>query len=437
MSGIGAKHILNDNSPHYPLDPVVSTAHLTEHIELRPTIGAIAPDGTAEFDISLDADVLKKLTLELHLSAIANEVATQSAYVNWIGLACWDEITVRFGTEKLQTTIRSEEMYAKINKLMDDEERLMAQKMLGFDTLANRAAAAATAQYVYVPLYTLLGLHIGADPSQSIFVRGLGERLNLRIHFRPFNKWIEANGSLASPTSATTVLSDSYLLCEYEHVYDDERAKLEQIYSMPRRYVFDEYQYNSTVRIPGTQALSGSLDVELRNFNQPVSFWVVIFRWAADLDRVNLLADPGLVEATFGFRAFNVDDWYNAGDPLISHVTVKSGSSNFILKRSPVQRLVTYEHARVYKGSNDVGVISWSHSYDPSRPNAVLGFVDPSQMERPVLTLEFSGTAAAYATINAAATALLGANSDLDVTVLAATKNQLNFDNHQVRHPFN
>lgn len=435
MSGIGAKHVLNNNSPHYPLDPVVTSAHLVEHLELKPLTGAIAPGVTAEFEMSLEADILKKLTLEVFVPAIVNNAATQSAYVNWFGLAIWEEIEFKFATERLQT-LRPEELFIHIHKKMDDEERLMAQKLLGFDTLANRVAAAARPQVFHIPLYTLLGLSIGSDASQSLFVRGLGERLKLKIKFRPFDKWIEANGTITSPTTDTVVLADSNLLAEYEHVYDDERAQLEEIYSMPRRYVFSEQQYYS-FRIPATQTLGTTLSFTLRNFDQPAYIAAILFRWAADLDRVNLLADPGLVEPTFGFRLFNVDDWYNQGSPIITHVAVKVGSNNYLLKRTPVQRLISYEHHRSFKGSADIAMPTWTYSHDPSRPNAVLGFVDPSQMDQPTLELTTSTSTGPWATVGAAATALLGASSDLDVMVVLFTHNQLNFDKHQVRHPFN
>ena len=116
-------------------------------------------------------------------------------------------------------------------------------------------------------------------------------------------------------------------------------------------------------------------------------------------------------------------------------MAVKVGANSFLLKPTHVDTLLTYEHARHFKGSNAPAILKWSYSHDPTRENAVLGFIDPSQTDRPqlILSLQTSGPTLNYATIDAAATADIGINSALVVDVLAFTKNRLHFDNFLIR----
>jgi len=69
----------------------------------------------------------------------------------------------------------------------------------------------------------------------------------------------------------------------------------------------------------------------------------------------------------------------------------------------------------------------------------VLGFLDPSQVDRPLLVLDtqVTGAAGGTTTIGAAALLDIGEPSDLIIDVISSSKNRLHFDNFLIRHPFN
>lgn len=65
-----------------------------------------------------------------------------------------------------------------------------------------------------------------------------------------------------------------------------------------------------------------------------------------------------------------------------------------------------------------------------------MGFLDFSQADAPLLQLFFRSVPA-LATIGGAATADIGQSSDLDITAIGFTANQLNFNKKQLRRPYN
>ena len=200
VSPIGGRYVDTAVNPYDPLDPVISAPHLVEHLEVAPTTGAIQPNGRPVFELPLNADIVTKITLLMELDSLTPNGGTFVRYVDWIGLACFSQLRVLYGTERLQS-IGPDEIFSKINLMFDDEERDQAEQMLkGNLTPAQRTALADNDpnQHVYTPFYTLMGLHIGADPSQNIFVRGIGERIKLQLDMEPLNHWTEADGTYDS-----------------------------------------------------------------------------------------------------------------------------------------------------------------------------------------------------------------------------------------------
>jgi hypothetical protein len=373
-------------------------------------------------------------------------------YVDYIGLGMWDNLVVLYGTERLQT-VRRDENFCKIHLMKTDEERDQALSMLaGGLTPAERSVRAANPrQHVYCPYYTLLGLHIGADPSQNVFVRGIGERIKLQLEMTPLNQWVEADTTFGSVNTgvagagASTLTGDvvrsANLYCEYQHLYDFQRARLAQEYSNFRRYVFNDIQNhgpNQSIAAAGT-LLNGSTTfaVPLRELTQPVETLVILPRWANDLNRLVTQAGGSRGRNNWNFG------WFNPGGvavnfPIIQSVLVQSGTNNFALRQTDVENLYLYETSRKFQGSNSLrpAILPWTYSHDPSMENAVLGFLDFSQADAPQLVVQFSNVAA-LADIAAAAIDDIGVSSGLDISVVAFTVNQLNFNKKQIRRPYN
>lgn len=392
VSPIGGRYVDTTDSPFNPLDPLISAPHLVDHLEVTPTTGAIQPNGNPVFELPLQADLVTKITLRMSVDSLAANGGTFARYVDFVGLQCWQQLQVLYGTERLQT-VRPDETYAKIHLMFDDEERDQAQQMLkGGLTPAQRQDAATNNpnQRVFCPFYTLLGLHIGGDPSQNIFVRGIGERIKLQLQMTGLNQWVEADGTFDSGNTgvvaagAATVTGDvvraADLYCEYQNIYDFQRMSLEMVYSQFRRYEFSDQQPHgpgATV-VGGATLLNGAstANVQLREFTQPIETIVVLPRWAADLDR--RVTGAG---GTRGRNAYNFG-WYNAGGvaanlPIIDRLQVTSGPNNFALRSVDVETLFEYEMSRKFKGSNRTrpSILAWTYSHDPTMENAVRTFI--------------------------------------------------------------
>lgn len=137
-------------------------------------------------------------------------------------------------------------------KHYDNEERNnLIHLFLGDLTPAQRTARALHPQDMVIPIITLIGIHLYGDPSQAFFVRGLGEKLQVEIDLRPFDRWIESDvaigtvtvdGTAFSTAGNAAVIVESELYCQGKHIYDAERRRMEELYGQARRLVFQEYQ---------------------------------------------------------------------------------------------------------------------------------------------------------------------------------------------------
>lgn len=457
-SGIGAKyhHKSPQASIYVPRDPLVTTPHLSEHLNIAPVSGLLIPGGTPVFELPYEVDLVQKINLIIRLDRVVlNGTATFARPVDFYGLAVIDELLFRFGTERLQV-VRALEIMAKIHWLFEDEERNQAREMLrgGLTPLQRTNQSTAGPTLYIIPLYTLLGVHLGGDPSQTLGVRMMAERFRLECRMSAVNTLMESDGTYSFQTAAVVgqpppaaghwLAPDSSMYVEGKHIIDSERRMMEEIYRAPRRYFFRDYQHATPVRVLGTQGLNTgtTVDIPLREINQPVVGLQVHLRWAADLDRVE-----GGAGGTRGRNRFNYGGWFNpggaitnAGLPIVAFVEGRVGSNAFFLRQTRVEILIRYEKARAYKGSGvengSVAIIHFAFSHDASRENAQLGFIDFSQLDNPVLRLTFN-TDSGHATINAAATADIGQNSDLDIQVVADTFNQLNFAKSVTGRPYN
>jgi hypothetical protein len=454
-SPYGTAYIDPNASPYTPAQAMVCAPYLNEYLEVQPQTGQFQPGGRPVFEFPTEVDLVQRLALHVEVDRMdpTAGTATFARLVDFFGLALIDEIRLRFGTERL-ITIRREEIFVKIHKMFDDEDRNKARSLLGGAlTPAERSNRGSSGSQIFnIPLYVLLGLHFGADPSQSIATRAMGERFRLELDCAAASTLAESDGTWgfansgdppAQPPAASEWFRAASMLVEGIHVTKQERQKMEMIYQKPRRYLFRDYQHVQPFVVPSTQALNGAtLEFNIRDINQPVVGIMILCRWQSDLNR----ADGG-AGGTRGRNWFNVGGWFNPGGatdatglPVISHVQGRVGSSAEWLRTVEVDRLLNYEKARTLKGSGlengDPAVMYYSFSHDPSLENAVLGYTDFSQMDNATLRLTFN-TQNSLATINDAALQDIGVGSALEVLVIGDTFNQLNFSKSLVGRPFN
>lgn len=179
-STIGAKFADTPFTPYMPVEPLVSAPHLTEHVPIAPITGAFQPSGRPRYELPLEVDLISKLNFRIRLQRLGNTGGTYARYINWIGLYCWSEIRIKYGTEVLQK-IHPDEIFCKIQKHYNDEERTNLARLLGGNlTPAQRSQRALHEQEIMIPVLTCLNMHLYGPPSGAFFIRG-----NFIFYFHP------------------------------------------------------------------------------------------------------------------------------------------------------------------------------------------------------------------------------------------------------------
>jgi hypothetical protein len=371
---------------------------------------------------------------------------------DFLGLNLVDNILLRFGTERVQT-VRMPELFYKVMLLMSDEQRACARQLLrgGIVPLVRQQNSVAGTVLATLPLWTLLGIHLGGDPSQILPVRSLNERLRLVVTFSDADKIMESDNTydfvggsvVAQPPAASLFFADSYLYVEGKHIANREREAHAAASRAPHLMLFREHQYVEHRRVPAATPLTGGFfDVEMGEITQPVVALYIMLRWADDLDRVDGGAGGGR-----GRNLWNVGGWMNPGGatdntglPIVKFIEGRAGSNLLWLQKTEVEHLLDYERLRAFQGSGLQGggpaIPAISFSHDPSANNACLGFVDFSQSDRPKLRLYWNEEHGS-ATVGAAANVDIGSVSDLDVLIVADTISQISVANAQLVRPIN
>lgn len=445
-------------SPHTPRPVAVSTPRSTEHISLDPVTGSKAPLGKLVFELPLQVDIVKSINLDVTFNQgkISHGSASFARLVDHPLIALLKEVRVRFATKQLQT-IKREEIISKLHALYTDEKfnQFNAVAGGGLTTTQRAARFLASKQNFKLNLITLLGVHNGADMSQSLKVRALAERVRIEIDLADASELFEADGTfgLVGQASGTTAvasppnaewLEDVQLYLECQHVTNEERIMLEQFSHKPSIYFFSDYQYSNVLIIPAAASLAQAqaISFDIREINQPVKRISILMRWAADTARAG-----GGAGGSRGRDYQNFRGWYNpagattaAGLPVIKYVEGTCGSNIRWLQRTDIKNLLSYERFRVGQGSSiEQGrhpIPEINFSDDPALEMAQLGFIDFTQLDNPRITFTLNAEST-LSTIGDASTADVGASGALEVLLVAETFNQLNFQNSQIAKPYN
>lgn len=459
-SGVGAQFVKNQNSPFMPRSPQVAAPFVVEHVNFQPKTGALQPGGQRiTYEIDWDGDVAKNISFvmrldKLPLAHLAGGTASFIRYVDFVGLSCWSEIEVRFGTERVQT-IRPEEIYCKImSEYPDDKKDQFARLLGGGLTPAERSARAQNNanQYIEIPLMTMLGLHYESDPSQALFIRGLGQKLQISITLNPATMWIETDATTTYGTGelgaliaigalGTTFVRSSSLNVEMYHVMDAERIQLEKIARGSRRMLISDYQYAGPGRYQHAAATSLTAQgavFTLTEFTLPVKTIYVLPRLTTDLAK-----RAGDANGSRGYTAWNLNAWYNAGGlatslPVIQSMTLAVGSNNFALRSTGVDEITHKEQARKFPGfSRPLGLLKWTYEHEPCDENSVTGYLDFEASSNPTVTVQYQTNGAPLAVVSDIGVVDTGdAAALLDYTFVAKSVNVIRLDNMQLRRPY-
>lgn len=432
---IGAQWLNSDFSVFQPQGPALSKAHIRENIKHTPRNGDFAPGRSVRFEVQRDIDVNTQLTLRFKASGLGAPAGAFTRWVDLLGLWSWSKLTIKSGTQLLQTVYPLELLIAA-NKFLDFEQRGNFLKEVGAGTPAERSASALAAKEISCPMLTLLGLNLYGDMSQSLYVRGLNDQLSVDISLVPANEVIESDVALPAEPAAGWY-QDGHLDVEGFHLNNEERKRLAYCYKQtPHAITFDDQQYAAQSIVPAGTALPTTWTYDLQNINQPVTCMAFVLRWKDDLERRT--AEAG---GTQGRNLSNIAGWYSPGggsNAIVESFQIRSGN-NDVLATISAERLVGYQHTRDFKGESGVAIPAWSYSHDASMKNAVLGFVSFDQIERPRVVVQFRQPTlgAAHATVGSAANADIGTTSDLVIDLVGFTKMQIEQANFLLSRPFN
>lgn len=440
---IAAGYLKTPFSAFVPTAPSKSKGHVRQIIETNPSPSNFNVGVSVRFQVQRDIDVMTMGVFRFIASGIPTAAwgggATFARWVDFVGLAAWTECKVKSGTQLLQT-IKPEEIMISLMKLQDNEHRRNLGRLMGQGTPTERAASSLADQEILVPFVTTLGLNIHGDLSQSLYVRGLNDLLTFEFQMQAANKLIESDAAIPAEASVTGAqyLRDGQLLVEGFHLTRSERALLANYYKSNAFSIhFKDQQYATQIQILGAAQLPSSQPFNISNISQPVQALFFLFRWKEDLGRVT-----NGTGGTRGHSLFNLAGWWNPGggatNEIVDTIQIKSGNTD-ILKATSARRLVLYQHERDFKGDMGVAIPGVSFSHDPTMPNACLGFVSFDQIEQPRVTFAMRAPTlgTAHATVNAAATADIGQNSDLYCDIVGFTAMQMDVANFLLSRPFN
>ncbi len=445
-----------------PQPPLVTSPFLTEHSLVQPISGQAIPGGTAVWELPYDVDLIKSIALDIVVDRRAAALGggtTNARLIDWFGLFVVEEISVQFGTDRLQR-IRPMEMFIKSHFFgMNDDDKKMMQQLCsgGLGSTEREARLLARQQRFTLPLNCLMGNHLRSDPGQALGVRMLAERVRISIQFAQAKNLCEidagagfsfdtAGGAAAAPPAAAGWFLSCGLLCEGKHLFDSERVVLEKIYKAPRKYFLREYQPSNQIRVAGASTPGQVITANLREFSQPTVALYFVIR-----AEVDLLRDCTTGTGSFGRNLINFTPWiqpFTGAPPIFSQFEITVGSNAWLLKAGPVDWLLAYEQMRCFKGvpweftNPAIPMISFSHA--PTVENAQLGYVDPSQMDNIQLKVTVNPLLSTSAHVAAAdidavmtATTSIGEASDVMIDVIADTFSLLNFGRAMIARGIN
>lgn len=183
-----------------------------------------------------------------------------------------------------------------------------------------------------------------------------------------------------------------------------------------------------------------------RSHQQPVFAGFALLRFQNDLTATYTAAQSNL---SYGRSWFNCNGWLLPSgtslplDPMFSQFWMKSGNNNLLFQAS-IWDYLDDKAIRYFKnGAATVrGIPSYSYSHKPTAANATLGLVDFSVVNQPLVYWQFnpalnSGVRAWQATIGTWATQDIGFSSNLVISHIVFTYNNVDATNYDFIRPFN
>ncbi|HZM24854.1 MAG TPA: hypothetical protein VFC02_24095 [Anaerolineales bacterium] len=404
-------------SSYRPTAQMKTAPFVREQIRIAPNTVASAAVSVS-YDMSKLADGLSKIWFEFSLPALLVGTATFVRYMDYVGFFAWSEIRVRYNGATLQY-LRPFEHFLYQNFFLDDEEQSSANYLVrGNLTTAQRNTFAVKAQKLKVPLHLLW---INLMNSNTLWIQGLASKLQFQVDLEPFARFIQANGvpTLTGGTALSNgaFFSDAQIVGEYLHVTARERANMIRMYQSPHgiRYLMTDVQKHENEVAPAT-AFNSIWTFKLNNISKPVYAWFFVFRWSEDVSR-----QMNSAFAQGGRDETNVSGWYaplatpvppasGVSTPLIQSIGLKVGNTDLI-KTMYVDEII-YEHgARFFKGTRSLAVLAISESNNPTNHNMITGLTDMSTADTPMVTVTFNTSPNGTASIDAYATADIGAGA--------------------------
>lgn len=439
---LGADKFDDKNSPYIPTEHSRAAPFIREPVELSPVSGSVQWAATAtnsRWEIHKTADYLGNTCIRVPLSSLGQTGGTFARYSDWVGLCMWSQIRIKYGTQLLQTII-PEEIWIAINYFEPDEKAQAYRYMLRGDrTTVQRIADATQNIEVKIPLITAF---FHKEESLHLFINGMSTKLAIEIDWLPpsfFTQTDSPNALGNATTPGTPLTAQQYLVgnvtlnCEYIHILEGERKAMKDLYRDPEglRQVFNDQQYFPNEILAGTTTLTAAYPWTsyIKNITKLAHCIFVLWRWAADLNRT-----VGGAGGQGGRDLFNVEGPMTVGaQRLITTYEIKTGN-NWVVKPGSIDEFMFWFRQKMFKGYPTKPIVAYSFSHDSTIQNATLGGIEFNLLDQPTATITLSNNT--YATVNAAATASIGQNSDLRMDFIAFNHNNIDISAHDLHKPY-
>ena len=211
------------NTPHcnfLPTIPAMNKSFIREVLPITPRTGIFQPGGYPKFEQTRDIDMINVWLLRFTLGGITiPDGATFCRYGDNMGIAAWDHLTIKSGTQRLQT-VSSFELLVYVIKCLNNTSRRNFLNLIGQGTPYERTNRSVANYEVFAPLVTALGFRMRGDSTQGLYVRGLNDFLTCGVQMNQANQLFETDTSTLPAVPASGYLQDGTLHAEGFHVWE-------------------------------------------------------------------------------------------------------------------------------------------------------------------------------------------------------------------------
>lgn len=234
----------------------------------------ISTGGTTVIEFPLQADRLGPIQLVFDISALTTTGGTFRRFSDFVGLACWEKIELRYTANSVET-LYPEQLWAKAHKLYSKEEyNTIIEELVGDKTVTERNNLAAAVQKDVI---VDLPFNFTKHPGRHLELYQLAQQPRIIIHWRKPEAFVETDGTAPVFTFDNLVLK----ACLKHHLADERDLTTRKIETLDGLHkIFEEWTIQENDILTGAV---GVQKIELKNFRTSMRGFFFMVRLVSDL----------------------------------------------------------------------------------------------------------------------------------------------------------